>query len=470
MRALPSAARRFSLTATLLLWSLAGAAPPAIAAPNALSLDEALSLARTSSEAVRMKSLAVLKTSDRLAEAKARAFPSLTLDASGSYLANPPAGITLTAGELGRIMTPIGTLILPPSDVVVVQDAEHTYFKANATLSQPLLTWGKIPNAIALAEREVALSGAELARQERDVEKQVHAAYFGALLAGTSLPLLSEMKGIGEAVLRDRRGAFEAGASTRQEVLEAEAGLASLSAKLIEAEEGRATALETLSLLTGAALDGTTLSTSFRASLPGLDEPSLKAAAVKSYPELQSARERAAQARTKLSLEKGGAMLLPDLSLAVSLGVKGQKIPFSSSDWSDTWDWDLIVSLGARANLFDAGASWARIREAGRDVEGAALGIAGLEKAIGARVRAAVQQAREKSAAVEEAKAKAALAEEQAKNARVSFENELATREEMNRAALGFLSARLAVAAARHALEAALEDIEYLTGERLGGT
>ena len=43
-------------------------------------------------------------------------------------------------------------------------------------------------------------------------------------------------------------------------------------------------------------------------------------------------------------------------------------------------------------------------------------------------------------------------------------------REEMNRAALGHLSARLAVEAARHDLEAALEDIEYLTGERLGGT
>ncbi len=456
---------------------LAGAAAAFIAASvaagaeeRALSIAEVLSLARANSEAVRLKALDVQKTSDRLAAARARALPSLTLDASGSYLADPPSGITLTTGELGRISTPLGTLILPPSDVVVVQDAEHTYFKANATLSQPLLTWGKIPNAIALAEREVAVSGAELARQQRDVEKQTHAAYFGAVLAEASLPLLREMQAIGQAVLRDRQSAFEAGASTRQEVLEAEAGLASLSVKLIEADETRATARETLSLLTGAALDGTTLSTGFRASLPSLEEQTLKAMAAKSSPELQGARERAAQARVKLSLEKGGAMLLPDLSLAVSLAVTGQKIPFSSSDWSDSWDWDLAVSLGTRTNLFDAGASWAKIREAGRDVEGAALGIALLEKSIAARVRAAVQQARERSAAVEEAKAKAALAEELAKNARISFENELATREEMNRAALGHLTTRLALAAAQHGLEAALEEIELLIGERLGGT
>jgi len=450
--------------ALILLIAVVMAAAAAEAQERALSIDEALALARTNSEAVRMKSLEVQKSSDRLVAARARAFPSLKLDASGSYLANPPAGITVKKGELGTIPFPI-----PGEDMEFVKGAEHTYFKANATLSQPLLTWGKIPNAIALAEREVAVSGVELTRQQRDVEKQAHAAYFGALLAGTSLPILREMKEIGGAVLRDRRSAFEAGASTRQEVLEAEAGLATLSSKLIEAEEARATALENLSLLTGAALDATTLSTSFRTSLPGLDEQALKAEAVKSSPELQSARERAAQARTKLSLEKGGAVLLPDLSLAVTLGVTGQKVPFASSDWSDTWDWDLAVSIGTHVNLFDAGASWAKVREAGRDVEGAALGIAQLEKAIGARVRAAVQQARQKSAAVEEAQAKAALAEEQAKNARVSFENELATREEMNRAALGHLSARLEVAAARHDLEAALEDIEYLAGERLGG-
>ena len=461
---------RGPLRALILLIIVTMAAVAAEAQERALSIDEALALARTNSEAVRMKSLDMQKSSDRLVAARARAFPSLSLDASGSYLANPPAGITLATGELGRISTPLGTLILPPSDVVVVEDAEHTYFKANATLSQPLLTWGKIPNAIAIAEREVAVSGAGLARQQRDVEKQAHAAYFGAQLAETSLLLLREMNQIGEAVLRDRRSAFEAGASTRQDVLEAEAGLASLSAKLIEAEEARATARESLSLLTGAALDGTTLSTSFRTSLPGFDEQALKATAVKSSPELQSARARADQARTRLSLEKGSAMLLPDLSLAVTLGVTGQKVPFASSDWSDAWDWDLAVSIGTRVNLFDAGASRAKIREAGRDIEGAALGIAGLEKAIGARVRAAVQQARQKGAAIEEARAKAALAEEQAKNARVSFENELATREEMNGAALGFRAARLAVAAAQHDLEAALEDIEYLTGERLGGT
>lgn len=449
--------------------SLAAAAPVG-AQERMLSIDEALSLARTNSEAVRMKSLESQKTNDRLAAARARAFPSLTLEASGSYLADPPKGITLKTGELGSIPTPLGTLILPPSDVVVVEDAEHTYFKANATLAQPLVTWGKIPSAVALAEREVAVSGAELTRQQRDIGKQAHAAYFAAVLAEASLPLLRQMKGIGDEVVSDRRGAFQAGAGTRQEVLEAEAGLASLRAKLVQAEETRATARESLSLLTGAALDGTTLSTGFRGSLPGLEEQTLKAEAVRSSPELQSARERAAQARVKLSLEKGGAMLLPDLSLAVTLSVTGQDIPFSSSGWSDTWDWDLAVSLGTRANLFDAGASWAKIREAGRDVEGAALGAALLEKTVAASVRTAMQRAREKSAAVEEATAKAALSEEQAKNARVSFENELATREETNRAALGHLSARLALLAAQHDLETALEEIELLIGKRLGGT
>ncbi|MBE3063778.1 MAG: TolC family protein, partial [Spirochaetes bacterium] len=123
---------RGPLRALILLIILTTAAVAAEAQERALSIDEALALARTNSEAVRMKSLDVQKSSDRLVAARARAFPSLSLDASGSYLANPPAGMTLKTGELGRITTPLGTLILPPSDVVVVEDAEPTYFKANA--------------------------------------------------------------------------------------------------------------------------------------------------------------------------------------------------------------------------------------------------------------------------------------------------------------------------------------------------
>jgi outer membrane protein len=462
-----------ALHAVLAAACIAGAAlPQGLAAdPVQLSIDKALSLAREGSEAVRIKELGAAKAGDRLAQVRARAFPSISLEASGSWLANPPEGITVKAGELGTIPLPVPpfSMPLPSTDIVFVPDAEHTYFKADLSLSQPLFTWGKIAAAIAISEREVAAAGAELAGQRRDTARQAHAAYFGALLAERSLDLLAGMRTAAQAVLEDRQRAFEEGASIRQDVLQAEAALASVESKLVEAEESSATALEGLSMLTGVPAADIRLASGFREALPALDEQALKAAAAGSTPELLALRERAGVAREKLALEKGGAVLLPDFSLAVALGVTGQKVPWASTDWSDSWNWDLRISLGTRANLFDAGSSRAKGREAGRDVEAAGLAIAQVEKLTAVKVRTGVQEARKKAALLAEARAKASAAGEQARNARVSFENELATREEMNSAAIALLSTRLAALGAAWELEDALAEIEYLSGQDLGG-
>ena len=465
--------RRLALPALLLAAVLAGAAITAQvhADPRPLAIEEAIARAQSGSEPVRIKALEAGKAGDRLAQARARALPSIVLEASGSWLANPPEGITVRAGELGTIPLPVPpfSIALPSTDTVFVKDAEHTYFRADVSLSQPLFTWGKIAAAIAIAEREVAAAGAGLAGQRRDIGKQAHAAYFGALLAEKSLAVLAEMRIAAEAVRKDRQRAFEEGACIRQDVLQAEAALASVESKLVEAEESRATALEGLAMLSGIPAADIRLASGFRDALPALDEAALKTAATAGAPDLLAMRERAGQAREKLALENGGALLLPDFSLAVTLGVTGQKIPWASSDWTDTWDWDLRVSLGTRANLFDAGSSRAKAREAEKDVQAAGLGIAQLEKATGVRVRTAVQEARKKSAALAEARAKAGFAEEQARNARISFENELATREELNSASIALLSARLATLLAGYELEDALAEIEYLSGQDLGG-
>lgn len=436
-----------------------------------LSIEEALALARANSEMVRIRGLEAGKAGDRLTQARARAFPSVVLEASGSWLADPPEGITLEAGELGTIPLsfPPWSIPLPSSDTVFVADAEHTYFTLDVSVSQPLFTWGKIAGAIAIAERELAAAGAEMVRQQRDIEKQAHAAYFGALLAEGSRAVLDEMRVAAEAVVTDRKRSLEEGAATRQEVLEAEATFSSVEAGLVEAGEKHATALESLSLLIGAQAGDIVLASGFRGALPALDEPSLKSAALAGSPRLSALRERAGQARARLSLEKGGALLRPDFSLAVTLGVTGQSIPWTSSGWTDTWDWDLRVSLGTRATLFDAGASAARIGEAGKDVEAVSLAIAQLEKSLGVEVRTAVQEARRRNAALAAARAEAAFREEQARNARISFDNELATREEMNSASLALLRSRLELLRAGYEMEDAMAEIEYLSGQSLGG-
>lgn len=440
----------------------------AAAGPGQLTVEEAVALAREGSEAVRMKVLQAGKSEEVRAEARAKALPRLSLEASGSYLANPPEGISLQKGELGSLSTPLGQIMLPDKDIVLAAGAEHTFFKASASLAQPLFTWGKIASAIRLAEEEVRIAGIDLERQRLDIGKDVRTAYFGALLAESSLSILARMRDTYAAVLSDRRKSFEEGASTRQAVLEAEAGFAALETKLVEARESLATARESLGMLAGADARDKELASGFRDSLPSLDEETLAASAIARSKDRELAVARSDQARTRIDLARGGAALLPDLSFAVTFDLTGQRIPFLDASWTDTWDWCLALSLGTRVTLFDAGESWARVGEAEKDLQTAVIGIVQLEKLLRVRVRMAVQEARERHAEVAEKRAKAALAEEQAKNARVSYENELATREEASMAELGRLTAELETALSLHAFERALGELEYLAGADLG--
>jgi hypothetical protein len=79
-----------------------------------------------------------------------------------------------------------------------------------------------------------------------------------------------------------------------------------------------------------------------------------------------------------------------------------------------------------------------------------------------------VEQARGAGARLVEHRARLILAEETAKNARVSFENGVATREQARLAEIGRLAAALDLELGGAALGDAFGEIEYCTGVPLG--
>jgi outer membrane protein len=451
---------RYALIAAVLLLFPSLALP---AEPRPLSLAEALRLADETSEAIRIRTLQAGKSDTVLAEARSQRYPRLALEASASYLANPPEGITVHKGELATV-----PIVIPAEDLVFVEDAEPTYYKLGATLTQPIYTSGKIAAGIRLAELDRAAAGTELDRQRRTTRREAARAYHGAVLAGRSLPHLSAMHAAYADIVADRHASFDEGTVTRQAVLDAEATLASLAARVVAAREARSSALEALAALTGIAVADLDPVDGFRDACPVLDEDGLQTMAAAGSPDLVSARTRLEQAGAKRDLERAGAAFRPDLALSIAGSVSGQRTPFVGSDWTDSWDWSVVVSVGAKATAFDSGESRARISATSSDREAAAAALSQAEKLLRLSVRRAVETARNAAAALDERRAKLALAVETAKNARVSFENDVATRGEARLAEIGRLAAVLELESAGAALEDAIGEIEYCTGVPIG--
>jgi len=438
-----------------------------------LTIDQAFQLAQSASEAIRIKDLAVRKARLAQREAEARAWPRVDLQASGSYLANPPTGYTVKAGSLGSIpVQGVGLVPMPTSDFSIGAQP-YDYFSVAATLSQPLFTWGKIRAAIDAAALLVQSADTDLVAQRRDIEREVHRAYFGALLAQESAKILAALSETAAEIVADRQAALDAGTGTRESVLEAKSRKAQVDSRLVEAEQSGATARESLGMLTGLDPAGIVLATGFRDAAAQLDEAALRARAEEASTDVAGSRIRQGQAQKKLALEQGGALLRPDLALGLSLAATGAQNYLvlngapPSSGASTSWTWDLVISLSVKMSVFDGSESAARIGEAEQDVEAAGQALAQSRKLARLAIRRSVEAARAADADLAGKLAAEDYAAEREKNAQAAFDGGMASRADLRSAQILLGSARLDRLLAQYTREEALADIARLTGERL---
>jgi outer membrane protein len=460
---------------------LVAAIGPAFGQTTNLTIEKAHELARSDSDALHVKELALQKARLSVDEAASRVWPHIDLQASASYLANPPQGYTLTAGELGSfpLVIPfhalgsnpavsLGTITIPQTDVTIGAQ-QHNYFSLAASLEQPLFTWGKIKNAIDVATLQADAAATTVVTQQRDGDRQVNAAYFAAVLAEQSANVLRTLRDTATQIVADAQSALDQGATNKESVLQAQAALATIQSHLTQAEQGQATALESLGILTGLDPAAITLASGFRASLPPLDEPALLEAALASGTEIAAAKTDVSLAQKKLAIEQGGSILLPDVSLGVSFSVTGQEdVPYSAWDWNNsTWDWDLIVSLGLKMSVFDGLASFSRIAQAQKDVDAAGIGLTARQKQARMDVRTDIEAALKAEADVKDKQAQVDYAVEHLKNAQGSYDVGAGSRSDLHAAQITAGSATLDLLLAQFNREQAVADITRLTGTQL---
>lgn len=193
---------------------------------------------------------------------------------------------------------------------------------------------------------------------------------------------------------------------------------------------------------------------------------------------MAAVRTQAGLARKKLAIEKGSSILLPDVSLGVTLDVTAQEPSWDVTQWTwawdpatgTGWDYDVIISVGVKMSVFDGLASTARIGQAQKDVEAAATGLSQTEKLVRMGMRSAIDAAVKADAAVKEKQAAADYAAERLKNARVSLDSGAASQDDLRGADILEGTAELDLLFAQYTREEAVADIEHMTGERMAVT
>jgi outer membrane protein len=431
-----------------------------------VSLESAREETRKNSEAIRLKLMEIEEKKYSLAEAEARRFPEIKMQASATYMTDPPEGITIPKGMFGYTPTynSEAPVPFPDRDYVLIEDPENTYFKMTATLTQPVYTWNKISNAIKIARDDVAVSECAYDQAIQEISHEVVKIYMSLVLVKKSLPILEKLENVLSEILDDREKSYAEGYINLQKVLEVQSNRAAMEAQYIQARESYRSGMEAFAFYTGIEADTISLTTSFRTTLPEFNEDDLKAHALAYSHDVNIMRKKLDQALTLIKIEKGSDLFRPDVSFVVSVDVSGGRIPVIGANWTDTWDHNITFTLGTEVKLFDGGKSGLEIKQAENKRDMAVTGLDQMEKGLALGIRRGIQEARVAYYTVKEKEAKTAELREQYKNARVSYENDLATREEERGARVLLYKTELEYVLAQYEYELALGELEFLTG------
>ena len=427
------------------------------------TLDELVQAALTNSPQSGAARLETAAKQTGIREARSRFLPTLTGQLSGSLLSNPPEGMTLPAGSFGTAPVPI-----PNEDVVLAPDPENTYFQVKFGITQTIFAWGKLRNAMAVAEEALEISLLEANQTRRDLARDVRKAFAGVIFAQQALTILEEAESIYRNVSQDRERSYELGAINREELLDARSRLVEVETQSAEARLSIRTALESLRLLTGMpnltpeSLEGIIPEPSARTE----DLDVLIEQARSQSQELEILRRQMRQAELNVAIQNASSGPMPDLALSVDLELSGQRFP-GVPNWFDTWDAGVTVSIGARSTIFDGGARSARTDAARIQKDQAELGYESLYASLGLEISRAFESSASAHRRFLNASAKLDYVEEQEKNARVSFENELITREQLLGAQILLLTTRLEKLATAFEGEMAEADLEHFFAEPL---
>lgn len=366
--------RFFTLSLTLL-------ALGSTVSAETLDFGRLMELARVSNPALVSARLVEEEAAGRLEAARGALFPTLSLDSRASWIANPTEAIRIDAGSFGSIPvpSPASPTILPATDVIIAEEQDPFYYSAALSMDQAMWTWGKIPAGAALREKEVIAARVNGNRAEASTLADLQKTLYALDYQREALSILETQIGLSDRMLSSLASSRAAGAVTDLDYENAALDAERLKRSAANLTDSVAKSERYIKFLAGLDPAG-----NYHISTEGLPKiPDIGGTTVSEW----ARRARAenldlAYASQGVELRNAAAELSrlqgagrPDVGLNLRAGWNGSRLP-GEEDWSDKGDWFVTVSVAAKGNLVDFGASSGKIRESEAAADRAAADLA----------------------------------------------------------------------------------------------
>ena len=292
--------------------------------------------------------------------------PTVDLQASGTYMVNPPVGaLYINSDDIINAIQWNGSRPRNSGQRIKIYDGmEPTLYNFQLDITQPLFTWGKIANSIKLYTQVSQIKLTQITQQQAQLETELKTRLLSLYYMNRILQILEEEESYAERMVEVSEIAESTGMLLHQEVVDAKIQAKELEITkqdLLEKINDQLLELERITGISELSYDD--INYDFVASLEEDFNSLLEADPAELESQALSGNQSSMKMLTQLqevsktaeNISRGYENWKPDLALQMSSGFSGSRFPFLESNWKRKDDYSINISIGLKTTLWDGG-------------------------------------------------------------------------------------------------------------------
>ena len=421
-----------------------------------LTMEEAIGLGLKNSTTLKSKAVSVYSAQAGVKSAQAAYYPYVSTSLSYTHLFEPPMSSETSYGP-----------ITIPASYLAASDP----ISLSIDVTQSVFTWGKINNAVKLAQESAGLAELDLDEEKRKLVIEIKKAFYGYILAKEVLAVQEETLAHKKEALDVTKKRFTAGLSPEFEVLSAESDVENFKPTVITARNQlRFTLLAVMDLL-GIEGDG-----DFDIELVGsldpvyheLEKKDLIDSAMSNKYEIRQFERNVALQRTQQEITRAANKPVVGAFANYTLTSGFDTSTGANRYWGeDSWDGNLTVGISVTmplSALFPWSKENADIKKGELDIENLDLQLSTVRSGIRLNIENIVLKIEEEWSKIGSGEKGIELAQKLYDSALQRYRNGLISSMELKDAQIGLNNAKLGYLQAVYGHKIALFDLMNAVG------
>ncbi len=336
-----------------------------------LKLSEAVRLAVQQNRSLKIARLKVQESEHKKEGARSDYFPVITNQSNAMHI-NALQDVTIPAGGLG---TPAGVPV-PAQNIALVQGKE-TFYSSGTMIAQPLTQLLRIHQENRITAAEIATSKDDLKNAENEIALQVHALYYGILVAQLQKKAAEQQTSFSAENLSENENKVRNGSALQVAALQSRAELLQGQQSVLTADLKIQDYMVELNDLLGLPVDTKLdLESEVDANFETLPKAEYVKEAWEENPEVRAAEKAVEKARAGVAAAK--TAYIPDIT-AFARHSYQDGVPFFVRNFG-------TVGINLNYTLWDFGKRRAAVRERGSQLAEAEQNLERLKEEVAVAV------------------------------------------------------------------------------------